>query len=271
MDVNLARYRDRVGLDAEAVASADRTALQRLQRAHVRTIPWETLAIAGDPHGPHDGEPVSLTPAHLERKLIDRERGGFCYEHNALFERILDAAGFDVGVRAAKMLDDEGRAGTPAAHSTLVVALDGERVVADVGLGAPPMAAPVPLDGTAVTDPGGTEWRVRESDRPDADYATAFREPGEGRWTDRYAFANVDREWDRFAAVCEHFATAPESPFADGPSVSLATPEGYRKLEPRRLLERRGDRRIERPVDAAEWRATLRSAFGIDPALDDGA
>jgi len=66
----------------------------------------------------------------------------------------------------------------------------------------------------------------------------------------------------------DHFATAPESPFADGPSVSLATEAGYRKLEPRRLIERRGDRRTERPVDAAEWRARLRSAFGIDPAFD---
>lgn len=281
--MDVAAYLDRVGLDAADVATPDPETLHALQRAHVTTIPWETLGVAGDPFGPAEGEGISLDREHLFEKLVVRERGGFCYEQNALFEWALTELGFDVSVRAAHMLDDAGEVGAPAVHSALVVGVEGERLLTDVGLGVPPMRRPTPLPGgdvaagaddppadwtgDAVEDEAGVEWRVVASDRPDADIETQFRKPGEREWSDRYVLRDVDREWAYFDATCEYLATAPESPFTGSPSVSLATPKGYVKLRPDTVVERAGHRRVERPIREPEWRDRLRTTFGLDPGF----
>ncbi|MFB6126237.1 MAG: arylamine N-acetyltransferase [Halolamina sp.] len=268
MDPAVSAYLDRVGLPTEVVSPPDADALARLQHAHVRSVPWETFAVAGDPYGPAAGEGVSLASEDLFEKLVARERGGFCYEHNALFAAVLDELGFDVSVRAAHMLDSGGNIGTPASHSALVVAVDDRRLLVDVGLGTPPMRRPTPLSGAEREDEAGVGWRVVASDRPDADVGTQYRRPGESTWNDRYVYRDVPREWGYFAAPCEYLTTAPESPFADSPTASLATPDGWVKLTADRLVERDGERRIERPVDESEWRERLRSTFGLAPFGD---
>ncbi|MFC4552146.1 MULTISPECIES: arylamine N-acetyltransferase family protein [Halorussus] len=260
MDVSA--YLARLGLDPADVRPPNLRALERLQRAHVATVPFETLAITGDPFDRRDGEGVSLSRADLYDKLVERERGGFCYELNGLFGWFLGELGFDVERRAAMVLSDDG-ARPPANHLTHVVSLD-RQYVADVGLGVPTMRRPVALDGDA-TDPdaAGVAWRVAESDRPDVDFAAEYRESG-GDWTTRYVFRDVPRETSYFEATCEWLATAPESPFTGDPVVSLATERGHRKLSPGALTHRTAADERERSLDEAEYYDALEREFGID-------
>ena len=259
--MNAARYLDRIGVDPERAGRTDIDALAALQRAHVTSVPFETLAINGDPFGERGGRGVSLDPAHLYEKIVERGRGGFCFELNGLFEWLLAGLGFDVETRAAMVVGSSG-AGPPANHRTHVVTLD-RRYVVDVGLGVPTMRRPLPLDGGAREDEAGVAWRVVESDRPDADYATECREPG-GEWSLRYVFRDVPREPWFFEPTCEYLATAPESPFTGDPVASIATERGHAKLRPDRLTRIEDGEEREQRIDGEEWYDALEREFGVD-------
>ncbi|NHN47946.1 arylamine N-acetyltransferase [Halostella sp. JP-L12] len=271
------RYLDRIGLDAAAVDAADRETLERLQRAHVTSVPFETLSITGDPFGPRDGEDVSLDPARLYEKIVERRRGGFCYELNGLFGRLLRHLGFDPDRVAARVVND-GTARPPANHLTHVVEFD-RRYVVDVGMGTPTMRRATPLDGTVRKDAAGVEWRVVESDRPDAAYVSQYRTPGEDGeadgddesdqsdgadgWSDRYVFSDVPRDRSYFAATCDFLATAPESPFTGDPVVTIATERGHKRLSTETLTVYADGGKRERSVDPEEWHDVLETEFGL--------
>lgn len=262
-------YLSRMGVADDGFATVtdiDRSVetLAHLQRAHVATIPWETLAITGDPYGDFAGEGVILELAALYEKIVQRERGGFCYELNGLFGWLLDEGGFDVERRGACVLGDDGDPSPPANHLTHVVTLDEQRYVVDVGLGAPVMRQPIPLDGTPVTDGVGATWRFVESDRPDADYLAQFRRPDDQGWTDRYIFSDVPRELSYFEATCEYLQTAPESPFTGDPVVSRATADGHVKLKPDTLTRFADGETTEESVDESTWYRLLDSEFGLE-------
>ncbi|MFB6119035.1 arylamine N-acetyltransferase [Halosegnis sp.] len=261
-------YLERLGL-ADRERPSDIKTLTRLVRAHALTVPFETLAVTGDPHGPHEGAGVSLDPANCYEKVVGRGRGGFCYELNGLFGWLLDTLGYDVDRVAAMVFDDDGDPSPPANHLSNVVALD-RRYLVDVGTGGPRPRGPVPLDGTIRTERSGVAWRVDSSERPDSDYRLRYRVPG-NEWTDRFVFTDHHRPRSYFTATCTYLTTAPESPFTGTPVVALSTPTGYRKLHPDRLVTVKRDDRSERAVTPAEWYDLLSSAFGLSYGPADAA
>ncbi|WP_440008172.1 arylamine N-acetyltransferase family protein [Halomicrococcus sp. SG-WS-1] len=261
-DMNHERYLSRIGVEPSRALARDRETLERLQRAHVTAVPFETLSITGDPHGDRGGEGVSLALSDLYEKIVDRERGGFCYELNGLFGWLLDELGFDVDRLSARIASDDGTFGPPADHLVLRVSLDRPYLV-DVGLGLPKLRRPVPMDGTTHSDAAGVEWRVVESERPDADHVTRYRRSDADDWQDRYIFRTVPREMHYFEATCEYFQTAPDSAFTGDPVVLVATERGYVKLTPDALTRAtEGDER-ERPVEPSEWYDVLEREFGL--------
>jgi N-hydroxyarylamine O-acetyltransferase len=262
LHVDPERYLARIGLDPEEARPPTAETLARLQRAHVTTVPFETLSITGDPFGGPDGEGVSLDLRDLYEKLVVRERGGFCYELNGLFAWLLGELGFDAVRLAAQVVDDEGDPRPPANHHAVGVALEAPHLV-DVGLGLPKMRRPLPVGGRAGPDAAGIEWRTIESDRPDADGIVQTRREGEGSWGDRYLFTTTPRDLSYFEATCEHLAAAPESNFTGDPYVNVGTDRGHKTLSVDALAEVVDGEKREREVAPEEWHDVLASEFGL--------
>jgi len=256
-------YLRRIGVDPASVGTPDLETLGRLQRAHVLAVPFENLSIVGDPAGEHEETGVVLSVPAIYEKLVERERGGYCFELNGLVHWLLAELGYDVDRIAARVTND-GEARPPANHHTNVVDLD-RRYVVDVGTGAPMIRRPLPLDGTPRTDDVGISWRVAESDRPDATFCTQFRFDDAGEWSTRYVFSDVPRQLQYFAATNEFLQCAPESPFTSGPFAVLATSEGHRELSATTYSERTATGELEYGVDENEWLAVLEREFGITP------
>lgn len=211
-EMSVGAYVDRIGVDPATVETPDVETLARLQRVHVTTVPFETLAITGDPYGERRGEGIVLAVPHLYEKIVERERGGYCFELNGLFHTLLAALGYEVHRAAARVVS---AVQVPANHHVNVVEL-GRRYVVDVGIGPPMCRRPLPLDGTPQTDEVGIEWRVVASDRPDATYRVEFRRPGDGDWTPRYVFDDTPRPLRYFEATNDYLQSAPESPVHGG-------------------------------------------------------
>jgi arylamine N-acetyltransferase len=100
--------------------------LSALQWAHLTHIPYENLDILA-------GIPLSLEPQDLFRKIVADHRGGYCFELQGLFKELLQALGFSVVQYAARFLD-EGPAIQMRRHRVLVVTIDGQRYLVDVGV-----------------------------------------------------------------------------------------------------------------------------------------
>ncbi|MFO0678043.1 MAG: arylamine N-acetyltransferase [Polyangiaceae bacterium] len=198
------RYLERVGLTpADVDTSRSFEVLHRILWAQATHIPWENLSNV-DParrvlHPSsearvHDAEHdvpaklrTSLDPTDIFHKLVDRRRGGFCYEHNLLLARALREVGFDVrlvcarGVNRAVVVDERvGFAIAPTTHLVLVAyTADGSRYLVDDGFiwaGAP--RTPLRLvhgDETHDADTGEIFRMVRAPARP-------APRPGFERW-----------------------------------------------------------------------------------------
>lgn len=263
--MNADAYLDRIGctdLRAET-ASPDHETLQRVLSAHIRTVPFENLAIGGHPHDDVDGDGVSLRLPDLYEKIVDRERGGFCFELNGLFTWLLRELGYDTDRCAARVVSDAESLGRPPAnHHTTVVHLDQPYLV-DAGTGTPKPRDPIPLDGTAVEDAAGVAWRVRPDDMALSDYVLELRPPGETAWSIRYRFQVQPRTLGYFEATCEFLANEPDGTFTSGPFVKRSTPEGWVGLDADTLTRVAGTEETETAVTPDEWATVLAREFGI--------
>jgi N-hydroxyarylamine O-acetyltransferase len=251
------RYLSRIGVSVEGDLSADRSMLARLQTAHVTHVPFETLSITGHPFEEDDGEGVRLDLPALYEKIVDRGRGGFCFELNGLFGWLLAELGLNVTRLAARMVSSIE---LPANHHPLLVTLDREYLV-DVGMGNPMLREPLALDDGVGTDAVGVEWRIADSGRPDEEFLLQYRQGDE--WEDRYEFSTVPRELRYFEATCEYLQSAPESGFTGDPSVTMATDDGWITLKRDSFSRVHDGHTEEQSIDETEYDRLLTEAFGI--------
>lgn len=261
-------YLDRLGVSRSSLSGTDRASLRRLQQAHIRSIPFETLSITGDPYGPWPGRDISLAIPDIYRKIVGNQRGGFCYELNGLFSWGLEACGYDRR-RVAARIRTGGSFGPPADHLTIIVELDQPYLV-DVGLGLPKLRRPLPLDGSEFVDAAGAGWRTRRSNRPDADFAVECKKAGDDDWRTRCIVRDDPREMDYFSATCDYFQRAPESHFTGDPMLIIATADGHVKLTPDTLTRSVGPDIDEQAVAEDDWYRLLADAFNLDFPPDPG-
>lgn len=141
-------YLDRIG--ATRPETLDVAALDSLHRAHLRAVPFENLSL-------HLGEPVSLAEDDLFEKVVERRRGGFCYELNGLFALLLQTLGAEVELVSVSVYDGDVL-GPPFDHLALIVHPadgSGPRLV-DVGFGDHSVLSLDLADREEQADPAGT-------------------------------------------------------------------------------------------------------------------
>lgn len=237
-------YLERIGAVRPTEPSID--ALQVLQAAHLRSVPFENLSI-------HLGEPVILDESALLEKVVGRRRGGFCYELNGLFAALLGALGFEVTLLAARVFSPDGL-GPPFDHLALLVHTT-EPMLADVGFGDHALHPLAARDRSVQRDPAGT-FEVLDSADGDLDVSR----DGRGQ----YRAESRGRELVDFEPTCWWHQTSPKSHFTRSLTCSLPTARGRVTLSDRRLIVTSDGRRSETSIaDDEALLAAYRDNFGI--------
>jgi len=144
--MNVSAYLQRLNYTGPLIPTA--ITLRALMQAQLLAVPFENLDI-------HLGQPIVPDESAFFQKIVERQRGGFCYELNGLFAALLPKLGFEVTLFSARVAGENGRFGPEFDHLTLLVQLE-ERWLADVGFGEC-FREPLRLDepGEQV-QPGGT-------------------------------------------------------------------------------------------------------------------
>ena len=248
--MDIQAYLDRIGHHGPLTPTAE--TLRALQVAHLQTVPFENLSI-------HAGQPIVLDDESLFGKVVERRRGGFCYELNGLFAALLRALGFQVAMLSARVARADGTFNPDFDHMTLAVTLE-ERWLADVGFGDS-FRDPLRLDEREEQPEGVRAFRIDE----DGGHHLLLRRDGPGEpWQPQYRFTLQPYEYADYAAMCQFHQTSPDSHFTRQTVCSLATPEGRITLSGMRLITTRGGERNERVLDSEEERtALLRELFGV--------
>ena len=161
--------------------------------------------------------------ADVQAKFVGRGRGGYCFEHATLFSAVLEALGYDVERRLARVGDVTASART---HCVVTARLDGTRWLADPGFGLSLMH-PIPLEDGAREDHGGWAYRIRRVDSPASGATWQLQRQRDGGWelmhtTDELPVQQVDLR------AGHHFtSTYPTSHFRHGLMVTRHLPDRH--------------------------------------------
>ncbi|MBB5193092.1 N-hydroxyarylamine O-acetyltransferase [Silvimonas terrae] len=126
-------------LELKSLPDDPLTRLRALHVANQQRIPFNNVDVLL-------GRPPQLDPDEVADKVLTRGRGGYCFELNGLFARLLRELGYEVHVHLGKMLAGgaivEER---PRTHMVLSVQIDGQRWICDVSFGARGLTDAAPL------------------------------------------------------------------------------------------------------------------------------
>ena len=129
--------------------------LAELQRLHVQHIPFENLDVIRR-------VPIYLNLQSIYEKIVNRKRGGYCYELNGLFNWLLTELGYDAHLVAATVLRPTGEWAKADTHAAIIVQLDQPYLI-DVGFGDSTYL-PIPLNGEERTDISDTYRVIQQLD-----------------------------------------------------------------------------------------------------------
>ncbi len=97
------------------------------------------------------GKILDLSIENLLDKVIVKNLGGYCFEHNKIFNYLLLEYGFNVVSYLGRVVYGQ-EIETPRTHHTNVVVIKGVEYIVDVGFGPYTPGCLIPLSGEVVSD-----------------------------------------------------------------------------------------------------------------------
>jgi N-hydroxyarylamine O-acetyltransferase len=233
---------------------ADFPTLCSLMTCQLDAIPFENLDVF---HGRL--EPDLGTEALFD-KLIRRRRGGYCFELNGLFWRLLEAMGFTCFCGVGRIALGRGYL-TPPAHRVIFVEIDGIRYFCDVGFGGPIPASPLPMtEGVTHTCAAGRRYRFLR----DGEEITLSVER-DGEFVPMLIFDERPRDPVDFVPLNCFCARSPVQPFLGRQMIWRMAREGRRSIDGDLLrVTRNGVTEETVLATEAALREALLTHFGID-------
>ena len=253
--VDLAAYCARIGYDGPLMPTLD--TLRALQALHPAAIPFEAIDVL-------TGRGIDISPEAVDAKLIAAGRGGYCYEQNGLFKRVLQAIGFHVEGLIARVnwnapVDAPVR---PPSHMALRVTIEGVPWLADVGFGSCVPTAPLRLDSREPQPTAHETFRLVPCS-PELQLEAEIA----GRWAPVYRLLPTPQLDCDYQLANWYTATHPESHFRHRLIVTRTTPEARHVLAGARLTVRAASGETERrflDVDEIEHELAARFLLPVE-------
>ncbi|MGM9507798.1 arylamine N-acetyltransferase family protein [Larkinella sp. GY13] len=251
-EIDLDAYFQRIGYTGDRAPTLE--TLRTLQRLHTETIPFENL-------NPLLGLPVLLDSDSLQQKMVQRGRGGYCFEQNRLLSFVLQALGFRVRGLAARVLwnvpEGEVKAIT---HMLLQVEVGPESYLVDVGFGGLSPTGPVQLVLNTVQATPHEPFRLIESNGELEVQAEVRNE-----WRSLYRFTLREFLLPDYEMFSFYLCTHPNSYFLRSLAVARTTADRRYGLRDTILTTHRlgGESEQRELRSVAEFRTVLEEIFRL--------
>jgi N-hydroxyarylamine O-acetyltransferase len=250
LPIDVDAYLERIAYQGPTDISIE--TLRALHTAHAMAVPFENLDI-------HLGRPILLDAAAIFDKIVNRRRGGYCFEMNGLMTAVLRQLGFSVQTLAARVM--LGSAGVRAkTHQMQRVTVDGEPFVVDVGFGGNGLLAPLRLQTDTIERQYSESFRLTEDER----FGYVLEALVRDRWQKLYAFTLEEHLRVDYELMNYYTSTSPDALFTQVRICTKPTPEGRVTLTGMELKIRRGEQSETSYVaDEEAYRQALEEHFGI--------
>ncbi|MGO9482928.1 MAG: arylamine N-acetyltransferase family protein [Candidatus Kryptoniota bacterium] len=271
MDVN--RYMERLGI-VEDMAHwresfvPDLEHLRLLQRKHIFEVPFENIDI-------YYGIPVEYSVEAFYKKIVTRNRGGYCYELNGLFYWLLTSLGYGTTLISGLVMGKKEYI-TEFEHMAIIVDVDGSKWLVDVGFGdsswIPVRLVPgkIQNDNLSGSQYAGRDYRIIEDIIVDGKNCMSFEKWNKGTqsFVTLYSFTLERRAIDYFMLMHEYQEMVPTAYYKENLLCSLPTRKGRISVINNRLIETtNGTKRIKKIENSKEQVRLFRKIFRLDVSI----
>lgn len=188
--------------------------LKRLQKLHLLNIPFENLDI-------HNNVSISLSIDKIFDKIVNQNRGGFCYELNGLFYELLIVLGFDAIRVSARVYDPNKGYGKEFDHFSIIVTINNTKYLTDVGFGEFTFE-PLEIQLGIIQNDERGNYLI---DNYENKYFRVNKVQKE-QLTSEYIFSETARTFLEFEEMCIYHQTSPDSHFTRKRLITLPTENG---------------------------------------------
>lgn len=243
-------YLGRINYQGDSLPTSDR--LRQLHLAHVLAVPFENL-------DNFFGRAVSLEPADLFAKIVMARRGGYCFELNGLFSLLLEALGYSVTRMMARVWYG-AKPPYARSHQVLLVSMQGESWLADVGFGGNGLLEPFPLVTGHVATQLGEQFRLLSEEQD----AYLLQSLVHDKWESLYSFSPEPCQPVDYRYANYFHSHSPDSLFMQRRICTMPTLEGRKTLVDRALSMRRNGKNEKSVAESdAAYARILQKHFGI--------
>ncbi|OJJ15267.1 hypothetical protein BKI52_38270 [marine bacterium AO1-C] len=255
------QYLQRIGC-SDLPINIDQDTLIALHQQHVLTVPFEVLDI-------HCNVPFALNFEATYDKVVNRNRGGFCYELNYLFYRLLTHLGFKAHMVSSRIYDREGVLGPEYDHMSMLVVLNNDWWLLDVGYGDL-FISPIQITDRQVFQDWFKYFKIEQIEG--ANYLLSESTNG-SKFIKRYQFSTTPRALADFEAQFEFKQHSPNSHFVQNLICTLPHKTGRHSIvNNQHIATTNGIKTITKITNEAAFRTLLKDKFnlhieGIPPML----
>lgn len=251
MDVK--KYFERIGLSEDTKISYTYDFLKKLQLCHVTTVPYENLDIL-------DEIPLSLKAEDVYDKVVNKNRGGYCFELNCLLSALLKELGFKTEDYLARFLRNEPEIPVRR-HRIVIVKCEEGTYICDVGMGQSAPRYPLKLEEETIQQQFGETYKFEKDDF----HGWVLYDLYKGEWRKFCSFTEerqLDIDFTLPSFYCEKH---PDSPFNKTVMVAVKTMEGRKTISDReyRVFEGNEPVFIESDLTDERREELLYKEFGI--------
>lgn len=250
--MDIQKYLDRIGFRGNTPPNLQ--TLSALQVAHMRAVPFENLSI-------HYKEPILLNKEALYKKIVEQNRGGFCYELNGLFAWLLRSLGYRVDMLSAGVAAESGGFGPEFDHMALLVHMEEDYLV-DVGFGDS-FQSPLRINFRGEQRLDGMIYQLTE--QGEALILSRQNNLDENpNMQPQYRFTLNPHQMQEYEGMCQYHQTSPASHFTQKRVCSRATEHGRFTLSELKFIRtENGERRETDLATEDEFKDILKTHFKI--------
>lgn len=227
MNINL--LLNRLGVNAP---DSSLSTLRAVHRAFTLAVPFENVAIL-------EGEAISLEPEAIFHKIVERRRGGYCFELNTLLVALLQSLGFQVERLLGRVWANGALAPTPT-HMAVRVTVENQAYLCDVGFGGGTLREPLPWETGSTVTQGPDSFRLDPTDNGE----TMLSGVRGAASKNLYSLLPCTMRPQDYLPANHYTSTHPDSFFTQYPVAALTTSEGRTTLQGR-LFRRVGAQGVE--------------------------
>jgi len=228
--------------------------LYKLQKQHLLNVPFENLDI-------QYGNKIDLDIDKIYDKIINRTRGGFCYELNGLFNTLLKSLGFETKIISARVFNRKSNEySTEYDHLAVLVQIEECEYLADIGFGEFAFN-PLKFELNNILHDERGDYIF---DKYDNEYFRVSKIEND-EIVPQYIFKNIHREFSEFSEMCSFHQTNPKSHFTQNKLISLPNRNGRISLSGDKFKITENGNSTEIPINnEEEFSEKLKQYFNIE-------